>query len=99
MFLIEMLTVPKGNEELRPIAILPRICHRNYSSPREPQSLIELIFERKAIDRLSTRACSGWISTLDHKPRDQPMKDSIFIVIVHAMLKEVSAGQRRLSRP
>lgn len=27
------------------------------------------------------------------------MKDGVFVVIVQAMLKEVPAGQRRLSRP
>ena len=99
MFLIQVLAVPESNEELRPVAIFSRIRHSDNASSGEPQPLMELIFKRKSIDRLSSSACASRVSTLDHESRDKTMKDGVFIVIVQAMLKEVSAGQGRLTCP
>ena len=60
---------------------------------------MELIFEMLTVDGLSSCACSCRISALDHEARNDPMEDAAIVVVIEAVLYEVTRGERGFSRP
>jgi hypothetical protein len=99
MFFVQMLAFSKSHEKLRAIRVLSTVGHGNYSPSRKFKPLMKLIFERFSINRLASCSCSCWVSSLDHESRDHAMKNSIVIVLVHAVLEEISGSERGFSSP
>lgn len=97
MLTIQMLGLPKRDEELRAVGVWPRVCHRKHASLLVFVCVADrmLVLEGLPPETLAPSACACRIASLDHKPRYQAMEDCLVVLVLLRKLDEVVAGSRR----
>src|SRR5699024_1267271 len=69
----------RNNKELTSIGVWASISHRK--RPGKVKQLIrEFVLKGFAVNALTTTTCSGWVSSLNHKIRNYPVKDYPIVV-------------------
>lgn len=88
------------HEELGAILIpLPFVGHSDDSSVREGESLMKLIHERFAISAFTAMTSPSWVTALNHKVLNHPMKHCLVIVAFKTQLDKVTASTGSLTSP
>jgi hypothetical protein len=99
VFLCQFVGPSEGDEELRAVVIGACVGTAHEASPDKLESSVELILECMAVYALSTFSSACGVSSLSYEVLDNSVEDGSIVVVLHAELDKVPAGQRSLFAP